>query len=192
MHVDKPATWPEHDQTARHKRRYSVKDADRGRNVKRMPKLPKFSSCVGKRHSQDVMGPHTSCAVVNLGPEKHTEVKIALPQAESTSRPRENQATSSQTSNAVMAEESSTIVTREDEFKEKKKKNVSWSQSSSESDSRTGDEYSTDGKSKNNQVWEIPIENAYLADENEEEDYAMLPQIQLALEIMLNNAPTRL
>ena len=135
------------------------------------------------------MGCHTSCAVINLSPEKHTEMKMVLPQAESTSRPRENQATSSQTQNAVMSEESSTMVTRDDESKKKKKKNVSWSQSSSGSDSRMEDEYSTDGKSKNNQVWEFPIENAYLADENEEEDYAMLPQIQQALEIMLNNAP---
>ena len=136
------------------------------------------------------MRPHTSCAVVNLGPEQHTEVKMVLPQAESTSRPRENQATSSQTFNAVMAQEASTTVTREDEFREKKRKKVSWSQSSSESDSGTEDEGSTDGRDKNNQVWEISIGNAYLANEKEEEDYAMLPQIQQALEIMLNNAPT--
>ena len=36
----------------------------------------------------------------------------------------------------------------------------------------------------------MPIEAVNLAGVNEEEDYAMLPQIQQALEIMLNHAPT--
>ena len=49
---------------------------------------------------------------------------------------------------------------------------------------------SAGGDNKNSQVCEIPLENVNLADEEEKEDYAMLPQIQQALEIMLNNTAT--
>ena len=132
------------------------------------------------------MGPHTSCAVENLGPEKDTEVKMALPQEESISRPRQRQVTSSLVKHAGVTEESSAKPSKiEPMVKEK----VNWSQSSNESDSVTDEEGATARKNDDIQVWEMPIENVSLADQNEEEDYAMMPQIQQALDIMLHTVP---
>ena len=39
-------------------------------------------------------------------------------------------------------------------------------------------------------MWELPLEGVTFADEEEKEDYSMLPQIQQAIEIMLGNTAT--
>ena len=94
---------------------------------------------------------------------------------------------SSPTENAETKEESSTTISKDEESRGWEKEKASWLPSSSESDSGSEVDDSADGDNKNSQVWEIPLENVNLADKEEKEDYAMLPQIQQALEIMLNS-----
>ena len=79
-----------------------------------MPELQYIGRGVGKRHSQDVMEPHTSCAVHNPGPEIDAEVKMLLPQPEPASRPKEKRV-SSPTDTGETKEESSTTIFKDEE-----------------------------------------------------------------------------
>ena len=139
-----------------------------------MPELPHIGRGVGKRYSQDVMGPHMSCAVDNTGPESDAEVKMLLPQPEPASRPKEKRV-SSPTENTETKEESSTTISKHEESRVWEKEKASWLPSSSESDSGSEVDDSADGDNKNSQVWEIPLENVNLADKEKKEDCAMLP-----------------
>ena len=100
----------------------------------RMSELPYLGRSVGKRHSQDVMGPHTSCAVDNPGREGNAEVKMVLLHPEPVSRPREQQVMSSPAKNSETKEESSTMITKVEESGEEDNNKTNWLPSSSENE----------------------------------------------------------
>ena len=65
---------------------------------------------------------------------------------------------------------------------------VSWQPSSSEDSSEAGSDGEVEEKMRNETVLVLPLENWGLSEPIEEEDRALLPQIQEAVDIMLGDA----
>ena len=153
-----------------------------------MAKLPFLGRGFGKRHSQDVMGPHMSCAIDTKGIEENAEVKMVLSHPESVSRPKEMEVMSSPTENAEVKEESSTTIATAEESGEVGSNKVRWLPPSSEDESEMEEKDSAGGVKNIGQVLKLPLEGVNLIDMEEKKNYAMLPQIQQAIDIMLSNA----